>query len=432
MKNWTQRWSRYLLYFILAVLPLERIPSLDLSSPIHATIRLSQVAGLILVLINLPMLWRKKAQIVSQPWVYLLVFVAISLVSAITSSHHLRSMSVWVFTTFEIVLAWTIMLVAERNKYKTYAWIIIWSAVAVCLFGIYQFFGDLLGLPASLTGLRDLYTSAVYGFPRIQSTGLEPLYFDDFLLIPIALLVAMISTRSSRKLWLALIFISTVLLANVSRGATIALVGMALVAITWFGVKKAWRSAAIVAGSLIAAGLLAMALVAVGSHIATNRNANTNDALKNFKNHATDISSGESAEGRTITRHLALTATKENSFLGVGPGNFGFYSHEKLPKKFGDNSAIVNNEPLEILSETGVLGLAAFLGFVVSLLWLIWKHWKDLDGTTQWFAGGLILALIGVAGQYQTFSTLYITHIWVAIGLLVGALNYGQDNATRS
>jgi O-antigen ligase len=424
MKSWTQRWSRYLLYFILAALPLERIPSLDLNSPIHATIRLSQVAGLLLVLINFPLLWQKKGQLVKQPWVYLLAFSFIALASAAISNHHLRSVSVWFFITFEFALAWTITLVAERNKFKTYALIIISSAVAVCIFGLYQFFGDLFGLSPSLTGLRDLYTSAVYGFPRIQSTGLEPLYFDDFLLIPIALLIAMISFRSSRKPWLALIFISTVLLANVSRGATIALIGMAIVVITWLGAKKAWRSAGIVAGLLVAAGLLAMVLVAVGSHIATNRNANTNDALKNFKNHATDISSGESAEGRTITRHLALTATKEDPFLGVGPGNFGFYAHEKLPKKFGNNSAIVNNEPLEILSETGALGLAAFLSFVVSLLWLIWKRWKSLDMPTQWFAGGLVLALIGIAAQYQTFSTLYITHIWVAMGLFIASISY--------
>lgn len=430
MINFRQRWSRYLLYFILAVLPLERIPSLSLVHPLHATIRLSQVAGVILILLNIPLLWRKRGQVIHKPWVFLAAFLLIALVSVGLSQHHLRSSSVWAFTAFDILLAWTVSLVFERDKLGSYAKIVIYSAVVVCLFGLYQFFGDLFGLPTSLTGLRAMYTSKVFGFPRIQSTGLEPLYFSDYLLLPAGWLILAILYRRWRWAWAPLAFILTILFEGESRGAIAALIGMVVLGLIWAVWQRAWRPASILVASTIAGAVLAFGLIAGGSSLATRRNANTNKAVSNFSHHVVDVTNGESAVGRTITRGLAVNAAKAHPFFGLGPGAFGYYAHQKMPQKFGDNSAIVNNEPLEILAETGTLGLAVFIGFVVSLIVLAWRRWRSLDTTAQWFAGGLVLALIGIAAQYQTFSTLYITHIWVAIGLLIATLGLSQAKPT--
>ena len=123
-------------------------------------------------------------------------------------------------------------------------------------------------------------------------------------------------------------------------------------------------------------------------------------------------------------------------WLGVGPGNFGQAAYLEDPHNFPNAMAIVNNEPIELLTETGVLGLAAFGLFVVSLGRLYWLRLRGGDLSSElgvWLLalGGTLLA---IAVQYQTFSTLYITHIWVAIGLLVGvmgAMKLGGAKAKR-
>ena len=42
---------------------------------------------------------------------------------------------------------------------------------------------------------------------------------------------------------------------------------------------------------------------------------------------------------------------------------------------------------------------------------------------------GLMAYLIATAIQYQTFSTLYIMHIWVATGILLGVISLVQNKS---
>lgn len=421
-------WNRYLIYFILATLPLERIPALSLTHPLHVNIRLDQVAGAILILINLPLLWQKRGQWIKSPWRFAGLFLIIAFVSSILSTHHVRSLSVWTFTTFVMVLAWTFSLLIERDRLATYRAVIIWSAVAVCLFGLYQFFGDLLGLSTAFTGLRNEYTSAVFGFPRIQSTGLEPLYFDNYLLIPLGLLLAALIEKITWPRLAAFIFIGTILFSNVARSGAGAFLIMAALAVGWASWKHRWKQAGVMTTAIIASGMLAIGLIAFGTHIATARNAKTGSAVSNFSHQITNVSTGVSIQGRASTRRIAIQATKGSPFFGVGPGDFGYYANEQAPTAF-NSSTIVNNEPLEILAETGVLGFLAFIVFMIDFALLAGRRFGKLPPQEMVIGGGLILALIGIAAQSQLFSTLYITYIWVAVGLLIGILATPKTSA---
>jgi len=108
--------------------------------------------------------------------------------------------------------------------------------------------------------------------------------------------------------------------------------------------------------------------------------------------------------------------------LGVGPGNFGEFTRDSVPELFPNDLAIVNNEPLELLAETGAIGSLLFALFVLSSFWLAVKKLARDGVRAQPWLLGLLLCLIGYAVQYQTFSTLYLTHVWVTIGLLLGYL----------
>jgi hypothetical protein len=427
----TARWSRYLIYGILATLPLERIPSLELIHPVSATVRISQVLGLALICINLPLLWHTLRDILGPPWRWLLVFLGVCLVSAATALDHKRAVLVIVFTVFVAVLARTVSLRMELNKLSTYARILIGTGIATCCFGLYQFFGDLLGLPAQFTGLRPQYTSAIFGFPRVQSTGLEPLYYDNFLLIPVALALGYFAWKKSWKMWAAIVLFSAIIVVNISRGAIVALLLLTALSAGLMLWRKQWRMAGLAAAGVTIGFMLAFGLIWVGSTI--SKNAKSKEATSNFAEHAVTINSGESSQFRTLSRNRAVQIWLEHPLLGVGPGNFGKAVNKLDPRNFVNSDAIVNNEPVEILAETGILGLTAMALFVVSFGRLVVEVWRRVSLGAEvkvWFQA-LVLALIAIGVQYQTFSTLYITHIWVAIGLLMG-LVYGSGKGKKT
>jgi O-antigen ligase len=82
---------------------------------------------------------------------------------------------------------------------------------------------------------------------------------------------------------------------------------------------------------------------------------------------------------------------------------------------------IVNNEVLEIMAETGLLGLMVILGFIVFLYVGLVDNAKKYFATFEGaFLAVLGLVVFGVMIQYQLFSTLYITHIWMLLGLMAG------------
>lgn len=416
------RWSRYLLFFILAVLPLERIPSIDLVAPVSVTIRLSQLAGLALIAINLPTMWQKRRQLLESPWRWAAAFWLICLVSAALSDHLSRALTVSAFTIFVGLLAWAVALRFEKRLVPRYFLIITISALTVCGFGLYQFFGDLLGLPTWATGLREAYTKVVFGFPRIQSTGLEPLYFGDYLLIPGGMLIVATALNYQRRLagW-SLLVVATVVWLTVSRGAMVALAMMLLAGLVLALVYSKIRSAGrLVSITLVSIGL-AYGLLYLGTNVVVRSpTPGTAKALHNFSKQSTNITNGESSEGRAVTRVLAIQAFQSHPFLGIGPGNFGVFAQQAMPERFSVPTAIVNNEPLELLAETGAVGFVALAGFLITLVTSSLRNLQPKDSSSAVMTLGLVLALGGIAAQYLTFSTLYITHVWVAIGLLAG------------
>lgn len=427
------QWSRWLIYFIIATLPLERIPALSINSLNHVNVRLDQAAGLFLITLNLPWLWRRRNQLLEPPLRWLALFLIACLCATGLALDLTRGLFITGYTIFVSLLAWVIAVRFEPEKQKTYLKILFISATAVCLFGLYQFFGDLIGLPLWVTGLRVEYTKILFGFPRIQSTALEPLFFANYLLIPLSLNIALLIYAKSRRwfLWalVNLLLFMTVIWLTLARGAYVAVAAIILISLVVAGLRRMWKRAAGLALVTVFSVGLAVGLVALGTFINTSRvgHKSAGKSIETFSKHSTDVTTGESAEGRTLTRKLAINAFRSHPILGIGPGNFGGFANSKNPARFG-KATVVDNEPLEILAETGLIGLLLFGLFGADVTLLITKvRWKKLGSVGQIFLCGTILSLIGIAIQYQTFSTLYITYIWVTIGLLIGLIKSSQQ-----
>jgi O-antigen ligase len=348
-----------------------------------------------------------------------------------------RGLEVILFTAYVFGVFFLVLQIThEDNKNLLLRCLFIVSAV-VGVFGLYQFLGDVFGLSTSLIGLRDVYTKAVLGYPRTQATFLEPLYFGNFLILPITLLfVAQLKDWNIiSKFWrhILLILLGVVFILTISRGAYLGLAGAILIAFLLLIKGLNWHKLIAVIGDGVLIILLSFVLVWFAGWYQQKNSAGQpglgRKTINNFTGHAVDRADG-SVNERKSTYNLALRAWKKSPIFGIGIGNFGEYTAKQ--SSIYSPKQIVNNETLEVLSETGLVGLLAILGFLVSYFMSIFKVGKGLkeDDYKRWYLVGMGAAVFGILVQYQFFSTLYIVPIWFVFGWLGGLVNlsHGRKN----
>lgn len=405
------------MYLLIFFLPFERIGSVDVAG---ATIRLSQVIAIITVSV-----WAVRG-LVSQKFQFrpnpislpIGAFLAINCIGLANSENIERGLLVFGFTIFTIIIALVLPnIIREKKHLHTIIYILLISCGVVSVFGLYQFLGDLVGLPTSLTGLRPQYTKAILGFPRVQSTALEPLYFANYLLIPLGVAISLFLSRASKikPVWLlALLGIGGLdLVLTVSRGGYIAfaiLIGL----LSMIYLKDVLKPRVVIS--------TVVCIAIIG--FAAFRFLNAGEQLTNFVSHVSNIFGGASYVERVETFEIADRIWREHPLVGIGPGGFGPYASFHPLVTPSEGYKIVNNEYIELLAETGILGLAMYVLMICIIIVRSIKAWRT--GTDPYLRAvlvGLVSAFIAILVQYNTFSILYIMHIWVLIGLIVSVQN---------
>ena len=170
-----------LLLIVIFLLPFERIPSFK----IHGfTIKLSYLVSVLVLMVAIMPQARKgfgsvKASLSDKLLGSLWLVGAFSLLFSPNRSRSLVLLLLWAFV-FSMYFITSRALKNQQFR-VTAEKVIMITTLLVCIFGLYQFICDSLGLSTSYTGLRDMYTKMVLGFPRIQSVALEPLYFSNYL-----------------------------------------------------------------------------------------------------------------------------------------------------------------------------------------------------------------------------------------------------------
>jgi O-antigen ligase len=407
-------WGIYMLIFFL---PFERIGSYDISG---VTIRISQVVA---VLAILAWIFRglklQKFKLRPNPIFWpIIIFLVINLLGLLNAINFQRSLYVWIFTAFTISVSIILPnIIRHGDQLPRLIKILYASVFIVTIFGLYQFMGDIIGLSPSLTGLRPQYTKDILGFPRIQSTALEPLYFANYLLIPLSIILSLVLSKSKKikpLFSISLLALAGInLILTVARGGYIAFAACCLfICIIYF--KKLFSLRNII--------YLTMAIIIIG--IGANYFLNYEDAKENFIEHSSNLFTGASYFERVYTIEKAMTAWREHPWIGIGPGSFGPYTSFHPLIEPASGYLIVNNEYVELLAETGILGLAVFI--IIALI-IIVRSLKAILKAEDHFIKviliGLLTAFIGILVQYNTFSVLYIMHIWVTIGLLIACQN---------
>lgn len=409
-------------------LPFERIGSIDIGG---TTVRPSQLVALATIpAIIRYALKNKDYQLPKYPIIYpLIAFLVVTAFGLWNSLNLERSIMVFSFIVFTMSISWLVpAIINTPERVKQLLPFLYVSFGLVTLFGLFQFFGDIIGLPQSITGLRDLYTKDVLGFPRIQSTALEPLYFANYMMVPLAVLLSLFLSRSKvipQKYVVGLLGLGLVnLVLTVARGAYIAFVPVVgILLLYYFKELLTWRIFFYAVGVLILG-------VAVLSQV-----VELDVVINEFAGHVINLFEGASFNERVEMYQLAYRAWLEHPFIGIGPGSFGPYVAEHPYIVPGHGWNIVNNEYLELLAEHGLFGLLSILTvFGLVLLRSVKAMIVSTNVLLKTLLVGVMAGFVGILVQYNTFSILYIVHVWFTIGLLIALQNvvFSEHERTHS
>jgi O-antigen ligase len=221
----------------------------------------------------------------------------------------------------------------------------------------------------------------------------------------------------------ALAGLAAVMLAGLyvsfSRGAWLGAAAAAL-ALAAAVPRRAWLGVTLVGLGLAAAWVLAANNLLPGS--LTARLAQVGDFIN-----ATDVTGIDiTADNFAIVERLAHWQAAEGMlrdypWLGVGVGNYEVayprYSLINWPLALGHAHMIY----LNVLAETGLAGLAAYVVFWMAVLALTLRT----IGRTRGLARGLALGLLGAwvhLAAHQIVDDLYVNNIPLTIGALLGVL----------
>lgn len=416
---------QYGLWLILFFLPFERIPSIEFSG---VSLRLNFFFG-VMTIFSFLIVWlfKKVKSAVNPLAIPLWLFILSAWISVAGAFDVKRAMIVTVFTIFTIILSILVVNLLRTTEDLRRARTIIWgSAALVGIFGIYQFLGDIIGLPIALTGLDHGYTKEVLGFPRVQAFSYEPLYFGNYLLLPISLLLSnlLVNRDNPNKVhqWLLLILLIINLVLTVSRGAY-----LALIAVIIFIIITVPRR--VINPRFVLVSLVSLIIAAVGS--VTFLGLGPEQALEKFTRHAqiADLGQSESTQSRLDEFKRSFDAWKGEPVVGIGPGNYGAYALDYPSKGEIKNYPIVNNQYLETLAETGLVGFLLLLIMIAILLYRSALSFRIVKNPLlKSMLIGSTAAFIGLLVQYNFFSTLYIIHVWIMIGLLIAVQNVILSN----
>ncbi|MFC1640772.1 O-antigen ligase family protein [Patescibacteria group bacterium] len=414
-------WGLVVMVFLL---PLERIGSAELGG---FTLRASQIVAILMIVAYVwEQLASRRFSFRKNPIALpVLVFLIANLFSFSNAVNIDRALQVFVFTLFVVLASFVVPQLVTRKKHVNLILKSLFaSAVLVSVFGLFQFMGDLVGVSPEITGLSDLYTKKVFGFPRVQSTALEPLYFANYLLLPLSIAAALLLSKLKKNTWFWLglvLLLGLNLVMTLSRGGYLgaAAVVLVLAIVFWNRIFTFKNVMMYVAGAIV--------LISAASFLLSYSH-NAREAVETFQTQALNYQEGASIIERQGTMSQALDVWKEHPYLGIGTGNFG-PSVARNPLMAPDKGwLIANNETVEILSETGILGLASFVSILVVLFVRSIKAIRVCsDKRIKIILIGAFAAFAGIIVQYQTFSTLYILHIWFLFGFLVALQNIALE-----
>ena len=117
----------------------------------------------------------------------------------------------------------------------------------------------------------------------------------------------------------------------------------------------------------------------------------------------------------------ALNMVRSNPWLGVGPGNFDAVYEQYRLLNWDISLGHAHNYYLNVMAETGIMGLAAYGLILISLLWTTWRTRRHPDVVARCLSIGLLGTWVYLSTHSLT-DNLYVNNIFIHIGIMIGLL----------
>ncbi|RKZ19212.1 hypothetical protein DRQ50_02530, partial [bacterium] len=319
-------------------------------------------------------------------------------------------------------MVWPALWVRGQSRWRAVARVVVVAALLQAGYGVLQFvhwyrplpfFPTLDGIftsnPSILAGSQQLHIGDGFrDLPRLRGTLCEPLYLGNFLLLALPL----VALTDWRRLWRfsATLALVVLIVLTWSRGAWLAGTGAMVLALA---LDPPWRRMdrrQLLGVAALAAGVLGLVALALGPErlgLPLERVAQS-FSRRDWSNLT-----------RLYSMQAAWRAFLISPVVGVGWGQYAWH-FPVLVDPAGLQSQftwpVVNNFPLRILAETGLLGFGVFAAIAGTMTRAVGRMRRVLPVRVA------AVACCGVWLQLLFFSQYNLPHIWVAAGLLLAAL----------
>lgn len=328
-----------------------------------------------------------------------------------------------------IILISVVAALSQARYWRRALWLVIWSATALALLGSYQVLtGDYGQTFFGFAGnSSEQVLSGVLGY-RLTGPLDDPNFYA--LILAAALPLAIYRFLDERRLLYRLasaaaaLLILLALLNTYSRGG--------LVAVFVTGIFLLWERR-VRPASLLFVGLAAALLLLFMPAAYSER-------LQSF----TDVLSGEatvqeesSLRGRTSEFISGLMMFAEHPLLGVGVGNFPDQYQQyasQLGLEYRARPREAHSLYVELLAETGLLGLAAFsllFGSLLLRLNRLRQAARRRDPHTAAWIASLLFSLIAYLTASIFLHGDYIRYLWLLVSLSVAATHLYKVSSMR-
>ena len=343
----------------------------------------------------------------------------------------------WLKWILMAVFVWHLTL-SGQSFWRWLVYALLVAASANALVGLYIFFG----------GSGALHLAILGRFFRAFGTFGQPNPFAGFMgiTLPLAIMGAYVqlssllnSYRAKRKIQLkslllmfgfgiSAVLLSAALLASWSRGAWL---GTAVaVAVMLFALPKRLTTglAAALGLALLIAGLWLGGLLP--QSVVNRLTTSVGDFFTVDDIRGVDISPFNYAVVERIAHwQAALNMAQANPILGVGLGNYEIAYDQYRLINWEEPLGHAHNFYLNVLAETGVVGLATYLLFWIVVFVVTWQ----MRGHPDPFARATAIALLGswtYLSVHSIFDNLIVNNLFLHIGVLLGmlAILYQQLN----
>lgn len=390
------------------------------------TIRLAHVCTAVLfVRLCVQRLARREPWRVARPLAPALAFYFLAAFANLAeSASPAKSLGYLAWALLDAVALFSVVLEAASTRAGFSRTVKLWIAGA----GLNAAFG-LLQLALGLLHQRvPLVEQRLGDFPRINGFNYEPAYFALYLESVAAVLVARWAARPAAGKGGALVA------AGLGVAAALSMSRSGWLGLGLLGLVVLLRLAASARGlELVRALCVAGAVVAAGTLVLPGK----------FLAKAPEMAAMafNPREASSTAPRLSLIGQARQVFarhplLGVGLGGYGGFIVQnpelQIPGLFADQSKIVTtNVWLEILAETGTVGLFGVLWAVGATLRALWRAAKSrtADPDARAWASGFLLSVLLVFGVLYHFNqTLWRLDVWALLALAWAAV--GRAGAT--